>query len=126
VVLTTLNKDSLVARVTGMRWSMIAHGHFTYWNEQSLRELHRRAGLEIKRVGFFGLGRDLVALVDRLASLGRETRASHGSAPGAGLSWDSRVPVLLAERALNRFLDRTRLGVGIIVESQRDSNFSGV
>ena len=38
-----------------------------------------------------------------------------------GSSWDTRAAVLFAERAANRFLDRTKLGVGIIVESRRST-----
>jgi len=122
VILTTLNTSSLVARVTGMRWGMIVDEHFTYWNERSLTELLSRSGLTVLRVGFFGLGRDLVRPMDRLsAALGRR-KPSGQSAPGAGGSWDTRSVVLRSERIVNRLLDVSRLGVGIMVEARRDSS----
>jgi 2-polyprenyl-3-methyl-5-hydroxy-6-metoxy-1,4-benzoquinol methylase len=117
VVLSTLNTDSLVARVTGMRWQMIEGGHFTYWNERSLTHLHRTVQLNVTHVGFFGLGRDLVAPLDRLRSTRHGIAPVTGGAPGAGSTWDTRTPVLFAERTANRFLDWTKLGVGILVES---------
>ncbi|HEX5852089.1 MAG TPA: class I SAM-dependent methyltransferase [Solirubrobacteraceae bacterium] len=119
VVLSTLNTNSLVARTTGMRWRMIDAGHFTYWNERSLTRLHRTVGLEVTGVEFFGLGRDLVAPLDKLRPARRGSAPSTGGTPGAGSTWDTRTPVLLAERAANRFLDRAKLGVGILVESRR-------
>jgi glycosyltransferase involved in cell wall biosynthesis/SAM-dependent methyltransferase len=119
VVLTTLNTNSLVARTTGMRWRMIGDDHFTYWNEHSLTRLLDSVGLDVAHVGYFGLGRDLVAPLDRLRPARRGTAPATGGAPGAGSSWDTRTAVLLAERAANRFLDRTKLGVGIIVGSCR-------
>ncbi len=124
IVLTTLNTESLVARVTGMRWRMIEEGHFTYWNRQSLTRLLQAVGLEVTRVGFFGLGRDLVAPLDRLRPSRRGAVPATGGAPGAGSSWDTRAAVLLAERAANLLLDRTRLGVGITVEACRRSTIS--
>jgi hypothetical protein len=108
---------------------MIQDGHFTYWNEPSLRRLHEAVGLEVTRVGFFGVGRDLVAFVDRLGYARHRRRPVTGGAPGAGLSWDSSRPVLVAEGAANRVMDSTKLGVGIVVESVRgvireqDANF---
>ena len=119
MVLTTLNAKSLVARVTGMRWSMIADGHFTYWNERSLRLLHETVGLEIQGVNFFGVGRDLVSFVDRLGRARRGVARATSDAPGAGRSWDSRRSVLAAEWVANRVLDSTKLGVGILVASRR-------
>jgi SAM-dependent methyltransferase len=129
VVLTTLNADSLVARVMRLRWGMIDRGHFTYWNEQSLRALHDAVGLEIGTIDFFGLGRDLVAFMDRLGSARRQRAAATADA-AATRYWDSRRPVLLAERTANYLLHRTRLGVGITVEStpssvRRPSSVSG-
>jgi 2-polyprenyl-3-methyl-5-hydroxy-6-metoxy-1,4-benzoquinol methylase len=119
VVLSTLNTDSLVARITGMHWRMIRDGHFTYWNERSLVQLHRMVQLDVTHIGFFGLGRDLVAPLDRLRPARSGSPPATGGAPGAGSSWDTRTPVLYAERAANRFLDRTKLGVGIVVQSSR-------
>ncbi len=119
VVLSTLNTNSLVARATGMRWRMIETGHFTYWNERSLIRLHRAVELDVTHVGFFGLGRDLVAPLDRLRSARHGIAPATGGAPGAGSTWDTRTPVLFVERAANRFLDRAKLGVGILVESRR-------
>jgi 2-polyprenyl-3-methyl-5-hydroxy-6-metoxy-1,4-benzoquinol methylase len=121
VVLTTLNINSLVARITGMRWRMIGDEHFTYWSERSLTRLLNAVGLEVTHVGFFGLGRDLVAPLDRLRPARRGTAPATGGAPGAGSSWDTRTAVLFAERGVNRFLDRSKLGVGIMVESRRSA-----
>jgi hypothetical protein len=104
---------------------MIEDGHFTYWNRQSLTRLLEAVGLEVTRVGFFGLGRDLVAPLDRLRPSRLGAIPATGGAPGAGSSWDTRAPVLLAERAANLLLDRTRLGVGIMVEARRRSATSG-
>jgi glycosyltransferase involved in cell wall biosynthesis/2-polyprenyl-3-methyl-5-hydroxy-6-metoxy-1,4-benzoquinol methylase len=118
VVLSTLNTNSLVARTTGMRWRMIGDEHFTYWNEHSLTGLLETVGLDVVHVGYFGLGRDLVAPLDRLRPARRGTAPATGGAPGAGSSWDTRTAVLLAERTVNRFLDRTKLGVGIVVRSR--------
>jgi SAM-dependent methyltransferase len=119
VLVTTLNADSLVARTMRMRWRMIDDGHFTYWNERSLRSLHRAVGLDVKSVGFFGLGRDLVAWLDRLGPSRSRPAPATGGAPGAGRSWDSWRGVLHAETAANRVLNRTKLGVGVLVESRR-------
>jgi SAM-dependent methyltransferase len=119
VVLSTLNTNSLVARMTGTRWRMIGDEHFTYWNEYSLTRLLRAVGLDVVNVGFFGLGRDLVAPLDRLRPARRGIALATGGAPGAGSSWDTRTAVLLAERVANRFLDRTKLGVGITMEARR-------
>jgi SAM-dependent methyltransferase len=122
VVVSTLNTSSLVSRITGMRWRMIREGHFTYWNESSLTRLHESVGLDVTHVGFFGLGRDLVAVLDRLRSERVGTAPATGGAPGAGSSWDTKAPVLLAERTANFLLDRAKLGVGIIVQSRRSES----
>ena len=119
VVLSTLNTDSLVARITGMRWRMIDDSHFTYWNERSLTRLHKAVGLDVIHVEFFGLGRDLLALLDRLRSSRVGSVPATGGAPGAGSSWDTKTPVLFAEQTANLLLDRAKLGVGILVESRR-------
>jgi SAM-dependent methyltransferase len=118
VMLSTLNINSLVARITGMRWRMIADEHFTYWNERSLTQLHEAVGLKVTRVGFFGLGRDLVAPLDRLRKQRVGVAPTTGGAPGAGSSWDTKSAVLLAERGANLLLDRSKLGVGIVVQSR--------
>ncbi len=120
VVLSTLNTNSLVAKITGMRWRMIGEGHFTYWNERSLTQLHRAVGLDVTSVEFFGLGRDLVALLDRLRPARVGAVPATGGPPGAGSSWDTKSPVLIAERTANVLLDRTRLGVGIVVQSRQE------
>jgi 2-polyprenyl-3-methyl-5-hydroxy-6-metoxy-1,4-benzoquinol methylase len=122
IILSTLNTRSLVARITGMRWRMIADGHFTYWNEQSLRHLHAAVGLEVTGVGFFGLGRDLVAPLDRLRPRRAGVAPATGGAPGAGSTWDTRSLVLHAERWVNFLMDRSKLGVGIVVQSRRATN----
>lgn len=120
IVLSTLNTNSLVARITGMRWRMIGDGHFTYWNEPSLTRLLRAVGLDVTHVGFFGLGRDLVAPLDRLRPARIGSAPATGGAPGAGSSWDTKSAVLITERTANFLLDRTKLGVGIVVQSRRE------
>jgi hypothetical protein len=125
VVLSTLNTASLVARIMGLRWRMIADEHFTYWNERSLRQLHQIVGLHVEHVEFFGVGRDLLAPIDRLRRTRTGAAPATGGAPGAGGSWDSRAPILHAERAVNLLLDRAKLGVGIVVHSRRGAIVAG-
>ena len=39
VAVTTLNRGSFVAAVFRSKWSMVAEGHFTIWDQRSLRRL---------------------------------------------------------------------------------------
>jgi SAM-dependent methyltransferase len=126
LALTTLNMPSLAGRVFGTRWSMVAPDHFTYWNEQSLRGLLVRSGLSPRAVHSFGVGRDFFAPLDRVADrFGRRGTDPTGMTPAAagapaGARWDVLRPVLWAERGVNRFLDRTRTGVGIAIVAVKE------
>lgn len=125
LALTTLNRKALVARVLGMRWSMIVPDHFTFWDRSSLERLFRGLGLDIVSCTSFGLGRDLVSLVDRLASWTRRMRpptAVGQLAPSNAVPrWDTRRRVLAAEDLLNRALDMTQAGVGIELVMRRSA-----
>lgn len=116
LVVTTLNRRSLVARAFRGRWSMVAVDHFTYWDARSLTKAFDDTGLRPVGSSSFGLGRDFVRWIDRLRGR-REHLASTepsqaGPRPPAPV-WDVRPGVLAAETALNRFLDATSLGVGV-------------
>jgi 2-polyprenyl-3-methyl-5-hydroxy-6-metoxy-1,4-benzoquinol methylase len=114
LAVTTLNWCALVRRIVGMRWTMIADEHFTYWTTEALRRLFEREGLAPTSSESFGLGRDLVRPFENLASrVGqlRHRRADPTEAPHG--SWDTRPVVLLAERAANLGLRRTGSGVGL-------------
>lgn len=117
LALTTLNRRALVARTFRGRWSMVAVDHFTYWDASSLSRLF--AGHDMRTISrrSFGLGRDFVAWIDRLRGR-REQLASiepiaSRSPTALASGWDARPVVLRAERALNRLLDATSLGVGV-------------
>ena len=112
LVVTTLNYDSLVRRVFGFSWSMVCDDHFTYWNACSLRALFEAQGLRLVQARSFGLGRDFVALLDRLRPR-RSTPATSGTSSEDGGGWDVNPLVLAAERACNRLLDATGAGVGV-------------
>jgi 2-polyprenyl-3-methyl-5-hydroxy-6-metoxy-1,4-benzoquinol methylase len=114
LVMTTLNWNSLVRRVRGMRWSMIADEHFTYWTHPALRRLFEREKMELCSSGSFGLGRDLVWMFDALATRARKIRPGSGSGDSQPTSrWDSAPAVLLSERAVNVILRLTDGGVGL-------------
>lgn len=118
VVVTTLNRAALVARMFRGRWSMVAIDHFTYWHARSLLIAFAGSGLQAVRTTSFGLGRDFVFWVDRLRRrpawlAGADAaRGVPASAPSPG-GWDTQPRVLSAERALNRVLAATSLGVGL-------------
>lgn len=117
IVITTLNRRALVARAFRGRWSMLVEDHFTYWDRRSLRRAFAATGVRLVSTTSFGLGRDFVTWIDRWRG-GASHRASVAACdcrPAArrGSGWDSGTAVLSAERALNRFLDATSLGVGI-------------
>ena len=119
VVLTTLNRDALVARLFRGRWSMVAPDHFTYWHARSLHAAFGQSGLRAVRTTSFGLGRDFVFWLDRLRRRPDWVAAADpppvAPAPAADAGWDTRPRVLLAERTLNRLIAATSLGVGIEV-----------
>ena len=118
VVVTTLNRAALVARIFRARWSMVAIDHFTYWHARSLHMAFAGSGLFPVRTTSFGLGRDFVFWMDRLRRrpawlAGAD--AAPGRPPSARSSsgWDTQRRVLSAEQALNRALAATSLGVGL-------------
>jgi 2-polyprenyl-3-methyl-5-hydroxy-6-metoxy-1,4-benzoquinol methylase len=112
--ITTLNWDSLVRRIRGMHWSMIADEHFTYWTEKALRHLFECEGMEVCASESFGLGRDLVRPFDALATRVRKIPPSNGSGTSQTRSrWDTNSAVLLAERLVNLALRATGSGVGL-------------
>jgi 2-polyprenyl-3-methyl-5-hydroxy-6-metoxy-1,4-benzoquinol methylase len=114
LLITTLNWDSLVRRVRGMHWSMIADEHFTYWTQRALRHLFEREGMEVCACESFGLGRDLVRPLDALSTRARKIPPSNGSDPPQTRSrWDTNSAVLLAERLVNLALRVTGSGVGL-------------
>lgn len=115
LVITTLNWDSLVRRVRGMRWSMIADEHFTYWTPDALRRLLERESMELCSNESFGVGRDLVSMFDALAAGIRSVRQrSQSAAPQGPSAWDTSSLVLLAERAANPVLRLSGTGVGLL------------
>jgi SAM-dependent methyltransferase len=116
LVLTTMNRRSLAARAFGSRWSLVGEDHFTYWDGRSLTALCRNAGLVVSDTRFFGLGRDFVRWMDRLAGC---RHASPSRTPKRrDESWDSVRAVTHAEAVLNRILNSTHLGVGIEVVAE--------
>jgi 2-polyprenyl-3-methyl-5-hydroxy-6-metoxy-1,4-benzoquinol methylase len=115
LVVTTLNWNSLVRRLLGMRWSMIADEHFTYWTDRALSRLLKHEGMRQLCTYSFGLGRDLVWPLDRLATRTRVGHHQHGVAAemSAIRRWDSRPVVLTVENAVNRVLRITGAGIGL-------------
>jgi SAM-dependent methyltransferase len=115
LALTTLNWSSLVRRIVGMRWSMIADEHFTYWTPEALRRLFGRENLVPTSSESFGLGRDLVRPLEHLASRGARRLRPRESADeqASHRSWDTSPAVLFVERAVNVGLRLTGSGVGI-------------
>lgn len=114
VALTTLNVQSLVARAFGMRWSMVVEDHYTYWDLSSLRSLMESVGLKVVEQHTFGLGRDFVTWIDRLAAGRPGGRAGGAQSPGPRTTggWDARMTTIRVEEAVNAALDRTGTGVG--------------
>jgi SAM-dependent methyltransferase len=107
---TTLNWNSLVRRVFGMRWSLVVDDHFTYWTEQALARTFSPL-LEVASISTFGLGRDFFAPVDALVRRRRSRSTGDGGGGIGSRSWDSLPAVLTAEHAVNAFLGSTGLGV---------------
>lgn len=119
LVVTTLNRRSLVARCFRGNWSMVADEHFTYWDARSLRKAFEANRMNTIQTMHFGLGRDFVGWIDRLrggpARLAR-TRRDPSRAPqprDAASRWDSGPVALALEALLNRLLNATSLGVGV-------------
>jgi SAM-dependent methyltransferase len=117
LVLTTLNRRSLVARVFRGRWSMVVVDHFTYWDAGSLSRAFAGTGMRTVWATSFGLGRDFVTWADRPRErreppAGVEATASRSRVARAS-RWDARPVVVAAESILNRLLDATSLGVGV-------------
>lgn len=128
LVVTTLNRRALVARMFRGRWSMVAVDHFTYWDERSLSHAFADTGMRKISIRSFGLGRDFVSWIDRLRGrrehlasvVPRTSRAPAAPADG----WDTTPLVLTAERALNQVLDVTSLGVGVEIVLSRASELT--
>ena len=119
--ITTLNRKSLVARMRGMRWSMVVDDHFTYWSGRSLERILESNGLQVSGTHYFGLGRDLVAFLDGArASRPAGEIVDLGDAPAP--TWDTKSSVLSAEGIVNRLLDSSRLGVGVWVSVSRPAD----
>jgi SAM-dependent methyltransferase len=122
ILLTTLNRRSLVYKVFGSHWRLIQEDHFTYWDRRSLCRLFERAGCVVEEVTSFGLGRDFVRIVDIAAALRSRLRPATRSGPassGAVRRWDVSTPVLKLERLVNRCLAATGTGVDIYVRVGR-------
>lgn len=116
LMLTTLNRRSLVGLVFRQRWSMVIEDHFTYWNRQSLEHVIREAGFCLETMRSAGLGRDFVAWVDRLRAL--RTPGDAPERPKTG-TWDSGSGLLRVEGALNAALDASSLGVELEVVASK-------
>jgi SAM-dependent methyltransferase len=119
LMLTTMNRRSLAARVFRSRWSLLGEDHFTYWDRRSLVELFETVGLTVTDLRFFGLGRDFVLWMDRLAA--RRRPSFGGRDEGWDSSWESAALVTASERVLNRVLDATGLGVGIEIRAESNT-----
>lgn len=121
VVVTTLNRRSLVSRVFRGNWSMIVEDHYTYWDRTSLTRAFSAAGLSISGTSSYGLGRDFVTRIDRWRGSAESRADPEGGAPEPGADsgrWDVNPVVLAAENGVNYFLDRLSLGVEIEIVSR--------
>jgi SAM-dependent methyltransferase len=120
IFLSTLNQRSLVARVFGLRWSMVVEDHFTYWSRKSLIGLVGRTGLIASDLSFSGIGRDFFAWLDRGEAPAGDDTCSESPHVGhtevgeyPARSWDSIPWVLRIEQVANRILNATALGVSV-------------
>jgi 2-polyprenyl-3-methyl-5-hydroxy-6-metoxy-1,4-benzoquinol methylase len=122
LVVTTLNWNAIVRRSLGMRWSMIVEDHFTYWTDHALRRLMEREDLQCLASETFGLGRDLVWPIDRVAATIRSARR-HGNSAGnvrwPDQIWDTHPAVLGVETAANIVLRAIGAGVGLLATFAR-------
>jgi SAM-dependent methyltransferase len=113
LAITTLNWSALVRRVVGMRWSMIADEHFTYWTRKALCGLLERENLTLTSITSFGLGRDLVQPLEAVIERVQQPRRGRDEATPVGRSWETSSATLLAERLANVALGLTDSGVGL-------------
>jgi 2-polyprenyl-3-methyl-5-hydroxy-6-metoxy-1,4-benzoquinol methylase len=116
LVMTTLHHRSLAWLALRMNWSMVAEGHFTYWNRKSLARLFEEQGLEMRGYRVYGLGRDFVRFVDALRPRRATSTPGQLGAPEASQTpqrWDVRPSTLVAEDAVNHLLNWFELGVGL-------------
>ncbi len=109
LAVTTLNRRSLAWWAFGTRWSMVAEGHFTYWDRSSLARLFESSGLRVVDRETFGLGGDFVKLLDRF----RHVPARPGSEAPESAGWDVNPLVLNVENLLNAAFRTFGGGVGI-------------
>lgn len=99
-----------------MRWSMIVEDHFTYWTDHVLRLLIEREQMQYLTGGSFGLGRDLVRPLDRIAAATRSIRRRgdrDGDAVRSNEIWDTHPAVLGIETAANAVIRALGGGVGL-------------
>jgi hypothetical protein len=84
-------------------------------NARSLRTLFESQGLRLVVQRSFGLGRDFVTLIDRVARRRGERGRTRDQPPAdhAPGGWDVNRLVLAAEDACNRVLNLTGAGVGV-------------
>ncbi|MCB1742163.1 MAG: class I SAM-dependent methyltransferase [Gammaproteobacteria bacterium] len=118
IVVTTLNRRSLVSRVFRGRWTMIVDDHYTYWDQRSLHDAFSTAGIAIAETTSYGVGRDFVTWVDRWRGSAKNRADPDGITPqtsSASAQWDVNPVVLAAENATNLVLDKLSLGVEIEV-----------
>lgn len=120
LVVGTLNRRSLVARVFRMKWSMVGAGHFTYWDQRSLATLFRVFGFDAVAWEVSGLGRDFVRWLggpeQHTTPSGTASSVARTSAMRA---WDAHPAVVRIEAVVNRLLDITKLGVELTVTLRR-------
>jgi SAM-dependent methyltransferase len=121
LALSTLNWNALVRRALGLHWSMIVEDHFTYWTSSALQRLIDEHGMFVVLEESFGLGRDFLAPLDRVAAAVRGLRAAKAGADGTEpleKSWDANPFVLRVEEAVNTVLRKTGAGVDLFVVSR--------
>lgn len=125
VVVTTLNRRALVARIFGARWSMITEDHFTYWDTRCLRRAFETSDAPetcLVDSSSYGLGRDFVSWIDRRRAAAPQANVGAAEldrvAP-RGAGWDASPVVVAAEHVLNRALDVTALGVELEITLRR-------
>lgn len=120
LMLTTLNRHSLVGLVFRHRWTMVVEDHFTYWNRRSLEHVIGGAGLKVEKMRSAGVGRDFVGWIDRVRPIlvAAPTTGSGERSRPRGL-WDSSSGLLRAESVVNAVLNATFLGVELEVIASR-------
>jgi len=121
VVVTTLNRRSLVSRAFRGGWSMIVEDHYTYWDRPSLTRAFAAAGMSVSETRSYGVGRDFVSKIDRWRGSGENKADPEGVAPATrsdSSRWDVNPVVLAAENGVNLLLDKLSLGVEIEIVSR--------